>query len=639
MIAKMERLEIVCMREAMPGVVGFLQDQGLLHVEEVPLAQDAAPGFLKRVALEPSQQQKADALETQHRTLNEVIPLLSAKPLPQYVTAAGNSLKSKTDQELEEMARGWVRELRALTRRRLNVQDNLEVLSSFKKTLESIAPLLGGRPVVLGKDARAFVLKGDVARGLERLEERRKGEIGADSRLFSHKVSRNVVAGVLTYPASRNEIVARIFKEELIPPVELPEKDLRGASIQEVIQKLDLAIAKHKSSGQELEGRLFNYSKEIGAELLAYEAKISDELSQLTSMGSFAQSAMVGVIHGWAPSDMVGTLTARIENKFPGQVLVSHLPIDKIDVHEIPTFLRNHQLLKPFETLLMIFKPPTYGTIDPTGLVAISFVIFYGFILGDVGYAAVVALFGLFMKRKFGHIDILSNIGTVAYWMAASSAVFGVVFGEYFGDLGHKLLHLPVFFHRGHDVTTLMLCAIAFGAIHIPLALVLGIWADFSHHHAKHAAEKLGLLLGLIAIGIFAMQFFKVAPFTAFPFTIVAVALVVIFLGLLVWASGAMAPVLALEVVSLLGNVLSYCRLMALGLAGVLIADLANQTAHGVGLIIGIPLALLIHTFNIGLSMFSPTIHSLRLNYVEFLPKFYRPEGRSYQPFKKEALW
>lgn len=639
MIAKMERLEIVCMRDAMPGVVGFLQDQGLLHVEEVPLAHDAAPGFLKRVALEPVQQQKADALETQHRTLNEVIPLLSAKPLPQYVTAAGNSLKSKTDEELGDMARAWVRELRALTRRRLNVQDNLEVLTSFKKTLESIAPLLGGRPVVLGKDARAFVLKGDVTRALEKLEERRKGEIGADSRLFSHKVSRNVVAGVLTYPASRNDIVTRIFKEELIPPVELPEKDLRGSSIQEVIQKLDLAIARHKASGQELAGRLHDYSKEIGAELLAYEAKISDELAQLTSMNSFAQSAMVGVIHGWAPSDTVGTLTTRIENKFPGQVLVTHLPIDKVDVHEVPTFLRNHRLLKPFETLLMIFKPPTYGTVDPTGLVAIAFVLFYGFILGDVGYGLVIASLAFFIKKKAGHIEILNNIGTVAYWMAASTAVFGVVYGELFGDFGAKYLHMPVPFHRSHDVITLMLLAIAFGAIHIPLALILGIWADYSHHHPKHAAEKLALLLGLIGIGIFSMQFFSVWPFTAPVFTYAAIALMVAFLGLLVWAAGAMAPVLALEVVSLVGNVLSYCRLMALGLAGVLVADLANRLGTSAGLLIGLPLALLIHTFNICLGLFSPTIHSLRLNYVEFLPKFYRPEGKSYEPFRKEALW
>ncbi|MFA6240686.1 MAG: hypothetical protein WC655_07150 [Candidatus Hydrogenedentales bacterium] len=639
MIAKMERLEIVCMRDAMPEVVGFLQDQGLLHVEEVPLALDSAPGFLKRVALSPSQQQKADALEAVHRTLNEVVPLLSAKPHPQYVAAAGNSLKSKTSSELEELSRGWVRELRALTRRRLNVQDNLEVLTSFKKTLETIAPLLGGRPVELGKDARAFVLKGDVSKALERLEERRKGEVGADSRLFHHKVSRNVVAGVITYPQSRNDIVARIFKEELIAPVEMPEKDLRGATIQEVIQKLDLAIAKHKASGQELASRLFDYSKEIGAELMAYEAKISDEIAQLVSMGSFAQSAMVGVIHGWAPGDMVGTLTARIENKFPGKVLISHLPIDKIEVHSIPTFLRNHRLLKPFETLLMIFKPPTYGTVDPTALVAIAFVLFYGFILGDVGYAAVIGGLAYFLKRKAGHIEILNNVGTVAYWMAASTAVFGVVYGEFFGNFGEHYLHMPVFFHRSHDVITLMLMAIAFGAVHIPLALVLGIWADYSHHHVKHAAEKLALLLGLIGIGVFSMQFFGVWPFTAPIFTAIAAALMVAFLGILIWAAGAMAPVLALEVVSLVGNVLSYCRLMALGLAGVLIADLANQLGAGAGLLIGLPLALLIHTFNIGLSLFSPTIHSLRLNYVEFLPKFYRPEGRGYQPFKKEALW
>jgi V/A-type H+-transporting ATPase subunit I len=287
----------------------------------------------------------------------------------------------------------------------------------------------------------------------------------------------------------------------------------------------------------------------------------------------------------------------------------------------------------------MLLKPPTYGTVDPTGLVAISFVIFYGFILGDVGYALAIFAFGYFLKRKFGHIDIINSVGTVAYWMAASTAVFGVVFGEFFGNFGPNHLGMPVWFHRGEDVTDLMLYAIMFGAIHVPLALVLGIRADFSHHHKEHAIEKLALLLGLIGIGLMVTNLAHFGPFGAVAFRYVAVVCFVLFIGLLFYAAGWMALVLMLEVVSLVGNVLSYCRLMALGLAGVLVADLANQLGEGVGLLIGLPAALLIHTFNICLGLFSPTIHSLRLNYVEFLPKFYRPEGKSYEPFRKEALW
>jgi V/A-type H+-transporting ATPase subunit I len=161
------------------------------------------------------------------------------------------------------------------------------------------------------------------------------------------------------------------------------------------------------------------------------------------------------------------------------------------------------------------------------------------------------------------------------------------------------------------------------------------------HHHTKHAKEKLGLLLGLCGIGIFAMNFFGVSGFDTTFALVVAGLLFASFLGLLVSALGisVLTAVTALEVISLLGNVLSYCRLMALGLAAVLIADLANKLVDGLGLFIGLPLAIAVHLFNIALAIFSPTLHSLRLNYVEFLPKFYKPEGKSYKPFKKEASW
>src|SRR5690606_7432936 len=98
-----------------------------------------------------------------------------------------------------------------------------------------------------------------------------------------------------------------------------------------------------------------------------------------------------------------------------------------------------------------------------------------------------------------------------------------------------------------------------------------------------------------------------------------------------------------LAFLGLTAKVLSYARLMALGMASVVLADLANELLYNtsglVFLLVGVPMAGLIHLLNIGIGVFSPTIHSLRLNYVEFLPKFYEPEGRNYTPFRKGVAW
>jgi V/A-type H+-transporting ATPase subunit I len=639
MIAKMDRIELVCMRESLADIVNFLQQQGLVHIEEVPLLVSGAPGYLRRVQLDTDQQREAESLLNLYRSLSAVVPLLAVKPSQAAKEEAGHVLNDKTEEELAEMAYSWIRELRSYTRRRINIEDNIEILKNFKKSLETLRPLLGGRDVTLGDGARAFILKGDTAPVIERLGSRLRELVGPEATFVHERIGRNTRIGLILFPPAHDETVIRILKEEQIAPMEPPVRGLAGGGLRDVLGKVDRAIAKNREDAIRLQAETRTHSQRIGANLMVVEAKFADRMAQLRALDRFAQSAMVGVIHGWSPSDTSDAFILEIERKFPGQALVSKLPMDQVDIHEIPTQLRNPSWLQPFEVLLSVFRPPAYGSMDPTALVAISFVLFYGFILGDVAYGLAVCAFGFFLKKKLGHIAPVNAAGSVAYWMGGSTIFFGLLYGELFGDFGAKLGMPVLWFHRGHDAITLMKFAILFGAIHIPLALILGIRADLHHHHTKHAAEKFALLLGLLGAGIFSLGFFGVPLFANLFFQVVSGLCFVAMVGILVWAVGAMAPIIALEVVSLIGNVLSYCRLMALGLAGVLVADLANDLGGALGLFIGVPLALLVHTFNIGLGMFSPTIHSLRLNYVEFLPKFYKPEGKSYQPFKKEALW
>ena len=121
-------------------------------------------------------------------------------------------------------------------------------------------------------------------------------------------------------------------------------------------------------------------------------------------------------------------------------------------------------------------------------------------------------------------------------------------------------------------------------------------------------------------------------------FSYLAGVLFVIGAALIFWTMGpVMGAVGILEIMSLGGNIISYARLMALGVAAIAIAGIANDLPSSMGPWIGIPMAIIVHLANIGLSIASPTIHSLRLNFVEFSPKFYAPEGKGFNPFKKET--
>ena len=639
MIAKMERLEIICLRAILRDVVSYLQDEGQVHIEEVPLALENHPEFLHRVRLGPDEQSELDFITELERTLREVLPLLSTKPAHRELAAAAKEVQALNREQWHDLAREQSRELRSLTRHKISIQDNIEVLSTFGQTLQQLAPLLSGSKVILGKDARAFVLKGDVATALEALRTALDEEIGAEARLLERRVSRSMAVAVVTYPEGHNETIGRILEAQGISALDVPDKSLRGMGFSEVLHKIDKTLESQRKELAEVSGQLEEFSARHGAKLHALHTAVADELSRLRAVDNFAQSTMVSVIHGWIPTDALPRFRQEMENRFQGQVMIGTLNVEEVENARIPTLLRNPKWLKPFEVLLSLFRPATYGTYDPTWLVAMSFILFYGFILGDIGYGIVVIFFALWMRSKWGYNPIVKAASTIGLYMGVSSIIFGVLFGEFMGDLGTRYGFQPIWFHRGHEPATLMLWAILFGAIHVPLALLVGIREDLYHHHKAHALEKTGLLCGLIAVGLAVMGYAKVPVFDSMPVQIAAVVLFLSCLGLLIYAVGAMATILVLEVVSLVGNVLSYCRLMALGLASVYLADLANKLAADAPSIwIGLCIAIPIHLLNIGIGMFSPTLHSLRLNYVEFLPKFYSAAGKSYKPFKKEAV-
>ncbi|MCC6797976.1 MAG: hypothetical protein IT366_22880 [Candidatus Hydrogenedentes bacterium] len=636
-IASMERLEIVCLRELLPEVTGYLQDQGVVHIEECPLAvEEAAPEYLSRVTLEEDQREEAEAMEDLHRAAAEVVPLLSVKPDWTAVNASAAELAKKSDYDLERLVAIRSRELRSLVRRKLNAQDNIELLSQFQKVIENVVPMLGGRKVAFGKEARAMMLKGDVDAILARLEQRRKEELGVESRLVNQKVARNQAVAVLTYPPQLNDHAGRILLEEHILPVDPPDSRIVGASSDQVVNKIRETVEHNRTQLASVTAAIANFSRQYGAEVTALALVLEDKLERFEIVNQFAQSSMVAVINGWIPANEADALSSKLARQYSGQVTVTKLGIANVDIHQVPTLLKNKGIFKNYEVLLSLFKPPTYGTYDPTVLVAIAFTFFYGFILGDILYGLVVIAFAWWLGKKFGHIEMVRAASKVGTYMGISGIFFGFLFMEFGGDLPQRLFNLhPIWIHRSHDVMTLMLYAILVGCIHVPMALAIGFWTNYKHHHMEHAIEKLALLIGLLSLGLVALNFLGVLPAAFFSYLGIAGLIACFFM--LLYALGAMGLVMFLEVISLSGNVLSYCRLMALGLAAVIIADLAN--ALGAHNPLFIPLAALIHVANIGLSIFSPTLHSLRLNYVEFLPKFFHPEGRSYKPFKKEATW
>ena len=641
MIAPMSRVEVVCLSSVRQALVVSLQEQGLLHLEEVPLELEEAPDFLGRVQLEGAAQEAFSQLEELERLLAEVAPLLSVTPSATNVRAAMAMVAGWDDAALSGKLRDWSSKLREVTRRRVSLQDSLDVLSNYRTILEQVAPVLGGSEVKLGKGTRALVLTGDVKRVVARLEERFGEEIGPELKFHKNQVKSKQLVGLLSFPESKGEVVSRILNQEGVTPVDMRDESFQNATVGEVIGRIDSTMAGRRTELGTLEGETNKPRGQLCTELWAAKVIVADRLAQFRVHGQFAQSEMVTVIHGWTPSDQYDTLEQAIERDFAGKAEVNRISHEGIDHVAIPTQLRNPALFKPFEVVLSIFKPPTYGTIDPTKMVAVAFIFFYGFILGDVFYGISVILLAKWLGRKWGHIAAVQSASAIGVYMGISAIVFGVIYGEYFGNLVEKVVWPALFghelhplFHRAHATTELLLIAIIFGLIHIPLALIIGIRESFRHGHTTHAIEKIGLLMGLTALVIMTCNYFGVPILSLDAFVYLAAALFVVGAVLIFKAMGMMGLIGILEIMSLGGNVLSYARLMALGIASIALADIANMLPGMFGYWLGIPAALLVHMFNLGIGVASPTIHSLRLNFVEFLPEFYSPDGKDVGPFR-----
>jgi len=256
--------------------------------------------------------------------------------------------------------------------------------------------------------------------------------------------------------------------------------------------------------------------------------------------------------------------------------------------------------------------------------------------VGDIGYGLVILIFALVLKKKFGTFGFVRNLADILIISSVPTMIFGFLFGEFFGDFGeimgwiHPIHFLGVTWNRLEAIIPVLIFAIALGVIHVFLGLIIGILNEITRKNKKHLSEKVGMLLalsGLIAVLALALE---ITPsWSLYP----TIAVVIAALLLIIYGAGAMGP---MEIMSSVGNILSYARLMAIGLASAILAFVANKLGGEMEVLaVGIVVAVLLHALNIVLAMFSPSIHSVRLHLVEFFSKFYKGGGIVYKPFKK----
>lgn len=381
-------------------------------------------------------------------------------------------------------------------------------------------------------------------------------------------------------------------------------------------------------------GELKEFGLKFVKPLLQIKAEVGDRRTRFGALPKFAETKFTFVMNGWIPKNEVTPFREIMSESYGDTVVIEEVEVGEEDYNNIPTVLRNHPLIRPFERIINFFAPPSYGAIDPTSFLAIFFPMIFGMILGDIAYGLILLPIALWLYKKKGATNkIAKDFGWIFLMCIVSTLIFGFLYGEFMGDMGHYIGLKPILVNREDfsNIGTPLIMAIGFGAFHILLALSMKAIHAYKHHHKinAHVVEAVSTI-SIVVMLIVAL----VAGSGYLPKTLVTPSVIILFLSLIaLFLSGGIVG--GIEIFGTLGNILSYARIMAIGLSSVVMAVVANKiVGKAPVMFIGIMLAALLHLINLVLGVFGPTVHGLRLHFVESMSKFTKLEGTPYQPFK-----
>jgi V/A-type H+-transporting ATPase subunit I len=355
-------------------------------------------------------------------------------------------------------------------------------------------------------------------------------------------------------------------------------------------------------------------------------------------------------LQGWAPAPELPSLQTLAE-----ECKLALLVEEPNEEDRPPTLLSNPPELAAGEDLVDFYQTPGYRSWDPSLVVFLSFTLFFSMILSDAGYATLLGLGVIAGWRAMGRSATGRRLRILAATLCGSALAWGLLVGSYFGaspPQGSALAMLKLL--DINDFDTMMRLSVTIGVFHIALANGIMAWQYRRHNRAKVSLGWIAVVLGglLVWLGMEVGEMARLAHWFGIA-ALVAGLLTVFFFASerpvrsaidLLWRTLEGLSALT-NVTKIFGDVLSYLRLFALGLASASLAltfnDLARQVAEahpGMGLLFSLLILLVGHLLNILLSLMSGVVHGLRLNFIEFYNWGLSEEGYPFRAFAKRGV-
>jgi V/A-type H+/Na+-transporting ATPase subunit I len=628
MITRMSKVEIVGPKDLLRDVVALLQQLKVIQIdpEQSELAGEDAVEEKIRPFLHDERERSLFErlfLEDLRRRIDDLLACLPNVPVrtsyiePQVIL---DTILVTVDKHL--------RTARTLAERKRSMESEIEECARFASFLGTLDSLFKQPHTPPNLDVIMLTIKDQTA--VEHIRSTIAKLTDGKFKLFTVPAGRGTLAGMITLEKDASEAVSAALTREHVPELGLPPS-FEALPLSGKITYLERQGLELSRQIEAVDRELGDMSRRWGPIYRRVREWIDERIALLTATASILQTKMCFFIRGWMTSDDVARLRAQLDASFGMQVVLEEKHMRERDLEHAPVVLTNPQYFRPFELFSRLLPVPAYSSFDPTPFIGIFFPVFFGMILGDAGYGVLLAVLALFLRRRYAKKREVADASQILLASSLYTIIFGVLYGEFFGDLGTTLFGMePLLIERRTSIIPMMVFALSAGVVHIVLGLLLGAITAFRRKVRREGfAKLLNILIILCMIAVFATFFGYLPGFLSRPIIMV----ILIATPFLLFFGGLLAP---LELLKNIGNIISYVRIMAIGLTSVLLAYVANQMAGATGdIVLGVMAAALLHLLNIVLGVFSPTIHALRLHYVEFFSKFVESGGKKFDPLHK----
>ena len=368
--------------------------------------------------------------------------------------------------------------------------------------------------------------------------------------------------------------------------------------------------------------------------------RTAQEISREEAKSRLAEIGMVYSLEGWAPASSEDELKKLFDGMTCAYEFSDPAPED-----DVPVKLKNSKIVEPLNMVTELYSLPSYYNIDPNPLIFPWFTLFFGIMYADLGYGLVLLALGLAGVKLIKQKGTLKYMAGLLVLCGVTTSICGILFGSFFGDaipvfcdlIGIEHHELWSLIDPMEEPMTALIGSVVIGAVHLLLGMAIKAYLLIRDGHPLDALFDIGSWWVLFAgIGLGALG-------KGWVVAIIGAAMLVLtqgrekptIIGKLV---GGLASLY--DITSYIGDILSYTRLMALMLAGSVIASVVNVLGSmGGSVIVFIIVCVIGHAFNMAINIIGTFVHAARLQYLEFFGKFYEEGGRPFRPLSYKTKY